>query len=358
MSRPAIFAELELDAALAQAASEKKLLLVDATASWCGPCKTMDRTTWVDPAVIDALREKALAIQIDVDAKADVAKKLNIMAMPTVIAFRDGAEIDRVVGLHPRDELLAWLDGLAHGETSLQRQRAEVASNPGDMQERMALAQMLVSANQLDEATKEYLWLWEHMLEHEPAMKGVRRSFLVMELYDLAAKHPPAREALARVRDAVAPRERTALRAEGLADWFSLNDALGERSRGLEWFDATRPKAGDDKLLAWLLESQVVPMLIEANRWADAGALFAQPLKTLEEAVALLNQADHMPSDTPPGFREFATKNLREVAGQLVRALRAAHRDEEAKAVAAEARKLDDSAEMSAALGDAESEPV
>src|SRR5450432_2534818 len=76
--RPPVFAKLEFAAAREQAAAERKLLLVDATAEWCGPCKLMDRTTWIDPNVVAWLEEHALAIQIDVDAQTDVARQLRV----------------------------------------------------------------------------------------------------------------------------------------------------------------------------------------------------------------------------------------------------------------------------------------
>src|SRR4051794_11634493 len=96
--RPAVFTELEYATARERAIAEGKLLLVDATAAWCGPCQMMDRTTWVDPTVVAWLGDHALAIQVDIDAHQDVARELRIEAMPTIIAFVGGTEFDRVVG--------------------------------------------------------------------------------------------------------------------------------------------------------------------------------------------------------------------------------------------------------------------
>jgi thioredoxin 2 len=90
-----------------------RLLLVDATATWCGPCQTMERETWPDARVGAWLAEHAVAVQVDVDAERDVAQALGIEAMPTLILMRDGRELARSVGALDADELLAWLEGVA-----------------------------------------------------------------------------------------------------------------------------------------------------------------------------------------------------------------------------------------------------
>jgi len=174
MSKPAVFSDLDHPSALRTAREQGKWLLVDATAAWCGPCKVMDRTSWVDPAVVNWITQHAIAIQVDVDAESETTKQLEIRAMPTVIAFRDGVEFDRSVGLKQPTELLSWLRGLLYGETALAKLRVEAAQQPGGMMPRMSLARALANAGKFDEATEEYAWLWQHMLEHEPAMLGVR----------------------------------------------------------------------------------------------------------------------------------------------------------------------------------------
>ena len=83
----------------------------------------MDRTTWLDAAVVAWIHAHAIAFQLDVDAHSAAAKKLSVTAMPTVIVFRDGDEIDRVVGFQKPEEMLAWLGGLARGVTSLETKR-------------------------------------------------------------------------------------------------------------------------------------------------------------------------------------------------------------------------------------------
>jgi thiol-disulfide isomerase/thioredoxin len=119
--KPGVFLSLSFDDALALAKKQEKVLLVDATADWCAPCQRMDETTWIDPGVTAALSEKAVAIQIDVEAESELAKHLGISSMPTIIAFRDGKELDRVVGSQNPTQLLEWFDGLGRAETSAHR---------------------------------------------------------------------------------------------------------------------------------------------------------------------------------------------------------------------------------------------
>src|SRR5687768_11808988 len=102
------FADLGYEAALERAKAEKKLLLLDFTASWCAPCKKMEKDTWAAEDVRKWLAENALAIQIDVDEQKELAERFKIEAMPTVIALRDGAEFDRVVGYKNAAQFLAW----------------------------------------------------------------------------------------------------------------------------------------------------------------------------------------------------------------------------------------------------------
>ena len=91
------------------AVAQHKLLLVDAMASWCPPCQQMERETWPDAAVGAWLAAHAIAVQVDVDEHKDVARSLRIEAMPTLILFRDGAELGRTVGGMGPEQLLAWL---------------------------------------------------------------------------------------------------------------------------------------------------------------------------------------------------------------------------------------------------------
>ncbi|XP_042497402.1 thioredoxin H2 [Macadamia integrifolia] len=80
--------------------ASSKLLVIDFTASWCGPCK------YIEPAVIE-MANKYTDVEfakIDVDELMDVAQEYRVQAMPTFILIKEGKEVDKVVGAK-KDEL-------------------------------------------------------------------------------------------------------------------------------------------------------------------------------------------------------------------------------------------------------------
>jgi thiol-disulfide isomerase/thioredoxin len=342
---------LKFGAARERALAERKLLLVDATAEWCGPCKMMDRTTWVDSDVVAWVRDHAIALQIDVDAEKSFAQEFRITAMPTIIAFVDGAEFDRVVGAKKPKELLAWLDAVKRGETSLAIQQQKVQKTPGDIDARLNLARELTRAGRYDEAVIEHVWLWEHMLELVPSMYGVRMSFFAHDLTILVNAYAPAREAISAVRDRAAPPDAGAIAIESFHDWVCLNGVLGETERSLAWFDALSAVRRAD-LESSIIEHDIIPLLIEKARWADAGALYGNPLETLDGAADILRHTEAMANDRdlPPGLIASSRRSFRKSAATLIRALRAAGRDEDVNSVERRAREVDPSQEMIAEI--------
>jgi hypothetical protein len=308
----------------------------------------MDGTTWVDPAVTGWIQQHAIAIQVDVDAEPAVAKQLEIRAMPTVVAVKEGVEVDRAVGLKQPAEMLSWLDGVMCGETSLDKLQAEVAQQSTGMLGRMQLARALASAGKVDEATDAYVWLWEHMLEHEPAMFGVRASFMLAEIGDLCSRHASARAKFAALRDAALPRSQEALDSDSdpLMDWMLLNQALGEQERTLEWFDREREKLTAEPKRNRLLETILVPLLIQKERWADAGSLYADPVSLVKEHHEIIEQVGgHRPAAmddvTFEDVRRQVIEQFENTARQVHRCLLAAGRLDDAAKVASTVREFD-----------------
>ncbi len=85
--------------------------LVDFWAEWCGPCRM------IAPVVEEIARDyndRVRVVKMNVDANPHTPARLGIMGIPTLILFKDGREVDRVVGYRPKRALEEFL--LSHLE--------------------------------------------------------------------------------------------------------------------------------------------------------------------------------------------------------------------------------------------------
>ena len=83
--------------------------LVDFWAPWCGPCRM------IAPIVEDLAKAydgRAVIAKVNTDENAEVAGKLGIMGIPTLVLFKDGQEADRVVGYAPQHAIEEKLKAL------------------------------------------------------------------------------------------------------------------------------------------------------------------------------------------------------------------------------------------------------
>ncbi|HCZ8099453.1 TPA: thioredoxin [Staphylococcus aureus] len=86
---------------------ESGVQLVDFWATWCGPCKM------IAPALEELAADyegKADILKLDVDENPSTAAKYEVMSIPTLIVFKDGQPVDKVVGFQPKENLAEVLD--------------------------------------------------------------------------------------------------------------------------------------------------------------------------------------------------------------------------------------------------------
>jgi thioredoxin 1 len=81
-------------------------VLVDFWAAWCGPCRVIAPILEEIAADRDALR----IVKMDIDENPQTPASLGILAIPTMILFRNGAEAARIQGSKPRKRLEAELE--------------------------------------------------------------------------------------------------------------------------------------------------------------------------------------------------------------------------------------------------------
>ena len=81
-------------------------VLVDFTATWCGPCKALAP---IVEKIADEFEGKVKVGKLDIDESPGVATKFGIRSVPTVVVFKNGAEAGRHVGTTNKDTLLKLL---------------------------------------------------------------------------------------------------------------------------------------------------------------------------------------------------------------------------------------------------------
>jgi thioredoxin 1 len=82
-------------------------IVVDFWAEWCGPCKMIAP---ILNEIADEHAGKLSVAKLNVDENPDIARRFDVMSIPTLIVFKDGSAQKRLVGAKGKGQLLAELD--------------------------------------------------------------------------------------------------------------------------------------------------------------------------------------------------------------------------------------------------------
>ncbi|MBA4601690.1 thioredoxin [Thermoactinomyces mirandus] len=86
--------------------AEAGLVLVDFWAPWCGPCRMVAPEL---EKVSDEMGDKVTIAKLNVDNNPQTAGNFGVMSIPTLMLFKNGQAVSKIVGAQPKEQLIAWL---------------------------------------------------------------------------------------------------------------------------------------------------------------------------------------------------------------------------------------------------------
>ena len=92
------------DATIDSAASQYPIFILDCWAEWCGPCRTIGP---IIEQLASEMKGKVVFGKLNVDENMQTANKHRISAIPTLMIFKNGKLIDKIVGAYPKPALTA-----------------------------------------------------------------------------------------------------------------------------------------------------------------------------------------------------------------------------------------------------------
>jgi thioredoxin 1 len=82
-------------------------VLVDFYADWCGPCRALEP---VIEELAQELQGRLKVAKLDVDQNDELSLRYNVHSIPTLILFKNGQEVERIIGYMPKAQLLQALE--------------------------------------------------------------------------------------------------------------------------------------------------------------------------------------------------------------------------------------------------------
>lgn len=161
--------EEDYQEAFRKAQTRDQPVLVYLYTDWCGYCRRLEQTTFVDPSVIEAMSDRYVWLRLNAETDPEgerLRDRFSVRSYPTVLILDgDGEELDRVGGYVPPDRFGTMVDSLVSGPNSLQSLTRRVQEEPDSVEGHFNLAERYVRRGDYDKARTGFV----RVIELDPA---------------------------------------------------------------------------------------------------------------------------------------------------------------------------------------------
>lgn len=196
------------------------------------------------------------------------------------VAFRAGERVDVLCGCPDAEELVSWIDALDAGQTWADVRASEISEGGRfDVGGHLSVSQRHLCAGRLDASFDVLEMLWTTLPERMPSERAIRFNRVAYDMAVLARADESVTARVQQLRDALDQyREDHAQ----LDEWIVLNRVLLDDDRTIAWYDEAIQTAQGKAMVAHAAPV-LFGMLVERERWAEAGKLIDDPLDWLGE---------------------------------------------------------------------------
>jgi len=154
------FEKTAFSKASAKAKKEDKLMLMDVYATWCVPCKELDKAVFSDEEIGQFINNKFVSLKVDGEKGEgpELMKRFGVPGYPTIILFdQNGEEIDRLVGFDGnKDEYFQTLQNYLEGKNTLKDYLSRIETESDNVELNYEMATKFLYREEEDRALKYY----------------------------------------------------------------------------------------------------------------------------------------------------------------------------------------------------------
>lgn len=155
----------EMVVAQKKASDQQLMLFVDVYATWCGPCKIMDKEVYTDPSVAEYMNANFVSVRLDgeTDYGRKYATEQQLEGYPSMFIFsRDGDPVSKVVGFTPAEELVSSLKGTAENHKAMKVYKTKYARGTienSEFEEYITVVREMGNQEEAEKLASEYIEL-------------------------------------------------------------------------------------------------------------------------------------------------------------------------------------------------------